>query len=106
MRKVRAMSPVDHAPDPAMLAKAETLVEALPSLQRYKGKTFVVKYGGHDLGHPAIARDLGDDVVSLKAISLHPIVVHDRRSVGSGQRFSCRAYLGGSRNLKNINITY
>ena len=49
----------DHAPDPAMLAKAETLTEALPYLQRYAGKTFVV----HQLsteGSEAI--DAQDDV--------------------------------------------
>ena len=36
--------------NPANLAKAETLTEALPYLQRYAGKTFVVKYGGHAMG--------------------------------------------------------
>ncbi|MGN6124316.1 MAG: acetylglutamate kinase, partial [Sphingomonas oligoaromativorans] len=41
----------DLLPDPAMLAKAETLTEALPYLQRYAGKTFVVKYGGHAMGN-------------------------------------------------------
>ena len=41
-----------HAPDAALLAKAETLIEALPYLQRYAGKTFVVKYGGHAMGDP------------------------------------------------------
>ena len=46
-----------HAHDPAMLAKAETLVEALPYLQRYAGRTFVVKYGGHAMGDPKAARD-------------------------------------------------
>lgn len=44
--------------DPAMLAKAETLTEALPYLQRYAGKTFVVKYGGHAMGDPELAHDL------------------------------------------------
>ena len=33
----------DHAPDPLMLAKAETLTDALPYMHRYAGKTFVVK---------------------------------------------------------------
>ena len=33
-----------QSPDPVMLAKAETLTEALPYLQRYAGRTFVVKY--------------------------------------------------------------
>jgi acetylglutamate kinase len=36
---------MSQAPDPRMLAKAETLAEALPYLQRYAGRTFVVKYG-------------------------------------------------------------
>ena len=39
-----------HDPTPEMMAKTETLVEALPYLQRYAGKIFVVKYGGHAMG--------------------------------------------------------
>lgn len=66
----------DHAPDPAMLAKAETLTEALPYLQRYAGATFVVKYGGHAMGDPELARDFAEDVVLLKAVGINPIVVH------------------------------
>lgn len=65
-----------HAPDPAMLAKAETLVEALPYLQRYAGQTFVVKYGGHAMGDPEAARDFAEDVVLLKAVGINPVVVH------------------------------
>ncbi len=59
-----------------MLAKAETLVEALPYLQRYAGKTFVVKYGGHAMGDPELARDFAEDVVLLKAVGINPVVVH------------------------------
>lgn len=66
----------DNAPDPALLAKAETLTEALPYLQRYAGKTFVVKYGGHAMGDPELARDFAEDVVLLKAVGINPIVVH------------------------------
>ncbi len=66
----------DHAPDPAMLAKAETLTEALPYLQRYAGKTFVVKYGGHAMGDAELARDFAEDVVLLKAVGINPVVVH------------------------------
>jgi acetylglutamate kinase len=66
----------DHAPPPAMLAKAETLVEALPYLQRYAGATFVVKYGGHAMGDPELARDFAEDVVLLKAVGINPVVVH------------------------------
>ncbi|MEO6717294.1 MAG: acetylglutamate kinase [Novosphingobium sp.] len=62
--------------DPLMLAKAETLVEALPYLQRYAGRTFVVKYGGHAMGDPELARDFAEDIVLLKAVGINPVVVH------------------------------
>ncbi|MBA3836208.1 MAG: acetylglutamate kinase [Sphingomonas sp.] len=65
-----------HAPSPELLAKAETLTEALPYLQRYKGATFVVKYGGHAMGDAELARDFAEDVVLLKAVGINPVVVH------------------------------
>jgi len=68
-------------PEPALLAptllnKAETLIEALPYLKRYEGRTFVVKYGGHAMGNAALARDFAADVVLLKAVGINPVVVH------------------------------
>ncbi|MGN6499279.1 MAG: acetylglutamate kinase [Tsuneonella sp.] len=60
----------------AMLAKAETLIEALPYFQRYAGRTFVVKYGGHAMGDPAAARDFAHDIVLLQAVGINPVVVH------------------------------
>jgi len=69
-----------HAPDDAqmqgLLAKAETLTEALPYMQRYAGKTFVIKYGGHAMGDPEAARNFAEDVVLLKAVGINPVVVH------------------------------
>ncbi|MBT0667887.1 acetylglutamate kinase [Novosphingobium profundi] len=62
--------------DPAMLAKAETLVDALPYMQRYAGRTFVVKYGGHAMGDPELAQDFAEDIVLLKAVGINPVVVH------------------------------
>jgi acetylglutamate kinase len=62
--------------DPNMLAKAETLTEALPYLQRYAGKTFVVKYGGHAMGDAGLARDFAADIVLLKAVGINVVVVH------------------------------
>jgi acetylglutamate kinase len=62
--------------DPIMLAKAETLTEALPYLQRYAGQTFVVKYGGHAMGDAGLARDFASDIVLLKAVGINPVVVH------------------------------
>lgn len=65
-----------HAPDPALLAKAETLTEALPYMQRYAGQTFVVKYGGHAMGDAEAARDFAADIVLLKAVGINPVVIH------------------------------
>jgi len=62
--------------DSALLAKAETLVDALPYMQRYAGRTFVVKYGGHAMGDPSLARDFAEDVALLKAVGINPVVVH------------------------------
>ncbi len=62
--------------NPVNLAKAETLTEALPYLQRYAGKTFVVKYGGHAMGDAALAQDFAADIVLLKAVGINPVVVH------------------------------
>ncbi len=66
----------DHTPPAALLEKAETLVEALPYLQRYAGQTFVVKYGGHAMGDPELARDFAEDVVLMKAVGINVVVVH------------------------------
>lgn len=67
---------MQNSHDPALLAKAETLVEALPYLQRYAGRTFVVKYGGHAMGDPDLAHDFAEDVVLMKAVGINPVVVH------------------------------
>ncbi len=57
-------------------AKAATLIEALPYFQRYAGRTFVVKYGGHAMGDPAAAREFAQDVVLLQTVGINPVVVH------------------------------
>ena len=60
----------------AAQAKAATLMEALPYLQRYAGRTFVVKYGGHAMGNEAAAAAFARDVVLLKQVGIDPVVVH------------------------------
>jgi acetylglutamate kinase len=45
-------------------------------MQRFSGKTFVVKYGGHAMGDAKAARDFAEDIVLLKAVGINPIVVH------------------------------
>jgi acetylglutamate kinase len=61
---------------PEWLAKATTLAEALPYIRRHSGATFVVKYGGHAMGDEHVAREFARDVVLLKQVGIHPIVVH------------------------------
>jgi acetylglutamate kinase len=58
------------------LAKAKTLAEALPYIQIYDRETVVVKYGGHAMGDTETARKFAADVVLLKLVGLHPVVVH------------------------------
>jgi acetylglutamate kinase len=52
------------------------LSEALPYLRRYAGATFVIKYGGHAMGDPALADLFAKDIVLLKQVGINPIVVH------------------------------
>jgi acetylglutamate kinase len=66
----------DHAPDPQDMVKTETLIEALPYLRKYAGKTFVIKYGGHAMGETRLAESFAQDIVLLKKIGIHPVVVH------------------------------
>jgi acetylglutamate kinase len=58
--------------DPTLIAKV--LAEAVPHWVRYAGKTVVVKYGGHAMG--AGGETFAQDVVLLRQLGMHPIVVH------------------------------
>jgi len=55
---------------------AQTLSEALPYIQRYAGQTIVVKYGGHAMVDETLAAMFARDVVLLKTLGLHPVIVH------------------------------
>jgi len=55
---------------------ARILSEALPFLQRYDDQVIVVKYGGHAMVDPELARMFARDIVMLKVCGLNPIVVH------------------------------
>ncbi|MFL6128242.1 MAG: acetylglutamate kinase [Mycobacteriales bacterium] len=58
------------------LAKAATLVEALPWLARFHGAVVVLKYGGNAMTDPALQRAFAEDVVFLRYAGLRPVVVH------------------------------
>lgn len=56
--------------------KAKILVEALPYIRRFYDKTIVIKYGGSTMEEERMKRSFALDVVLLKYIGLHPVVVH------------------------------
>jgi len=62
------------SPEPDPVVKAAVLAEALPYMRRYAGHTLVVKYGGHAMGEGG--NSFARDVVLLKQVGIHPIVVH------------------------------
>jgi len=68
-----AASPI--AADQA-LAAAQILTQALPYIQRYQGKCMVIKYGGNAMTEEALKRGFARDLVLMKLVGIHPIVVH------------------------------
>jgi acetylglutamate kinase len=58
------------------IQKAGVLVEALPYIREFTGKTVVIKYGGAAMEDPAIRRLTAEDIVLMKFVGLNPVVVH------------------------------
>jgi acetylglutamate kinase len=65
--------------------KAEALLEALPFIQRFRGQTFVIKYGGSAMEDDHLIERLLRDVVFLEAVGINPVLVH-----GGGKAISQR----------------
>jgi acetylglutamate kinase len=61
-----------------LIAKATTLLEALPYIQKFNGATFVIKYGGSfmDSTDPNVRDGVARDIVFLEAVEINPVVVH------------------------------
>ena len=55
---------------------AHVLTAALPYIQRYQGKTIVVKYGGNAMTEQRLKASFARDVVLMKLVGIHPIIVH------------------------------
>ena len=72
--------------------KASTLVEALPFIREHSGDTIVIKYGGHAMGDPKLAKSFARDIGLMKEVGISPVVVH-----GGGPQIAEK--------LKNKNIT-
>ena len=58
------------------LKTALTLSEALPYMRAFAGQTFVIKFGGHAMGKPALIHDFARDVMLIKQVGINPVVVH------------------------------
>ncbi|MFE3451102.1 acetylglutamate kinase [Nonomuraea sp. NPDC059194] len=58
------------------LAKASTLIEALPWLARFSGATVVIKYGGNAMTEQSLKEGFAEDIVFLRYAGLKPVVVH------------------------------
>ena len=56
--------------------KASTLVEALPFIRQHSGDTIVIKYGGHAMGNPKLAKSFAKDIGLMKEVGIFPVVVH------------------------------
>ncbi len=59
-----------------LIAKAEILIEALPYIKKFSGKTFVIKYGGQAMVSDALKKSIILDIILLKYIGINPVVVH------------------------------
>ena len=68
------------------------LIEALPYIRQFNGKTVVIKYGGAAMTDPALRSSTAKDIALMKFVGMNPIVVH-----GGGPAIN--------RNLKRLNIT-
>jgi acetylglutamate kinase len=59
-----------------LIEKAGTLMDALPYIRAFWGKTFVIKYGGHAMESPQLAEGFARDVILLKYVGMNPVIVH------------------------------
>lgn len=73
------MSNVSH------LARTESLIEALPFIQKYRGQLFVIKYGGSAMEDEHTVERLLRDVVFLEAVGINPVLIH-----GGGKAITSR----------------
>jgi acetylglutamate kinase len=58
------------------IKKADILIEALPYIQTFRGRVIVAKYGGSAIDHAAAMRGILQDLVFLRAVGIHPVLVH------------------------------
>ena len=67
--------------------QARTLVEALPYIQKFTGKTIVIKYGGNAMTSQELRRDVCRDIILLQLVGIRVAVVHVLEKIGHASRF-------------------
>ena len=70
------MTPMPSKQRADLVAKANTLIEALPWLAEYAGETVVIKYGGNAMTDESLKRAFAEDIVFLRRVGVKPVVVH------------------------------
>lgn len=59
-----------------IVKKASILVESLPYIKKFSGKTFVIKYGGHAMENEELKFGFAEDITLLKFVGINPVIVH------------------------------
>jgi acetylglutamate kinase len=59
-----------------LIKKANVLIEALPYIRTFRGKTVVIKYGGHAMTDGSLKERFAQDIVLLKYVGLNPVIIH------------------------------
>ena len=67
------------------IQKASVLIEALPHIQRFRGETVIVKFGGSSMDNPEVVRDILEDIAFMSCVGLRPVIVH-----GGGKAINAR----------------
>jgi acetylglutamate kinase len=83
-------------------SRMETLIEALPYLQKYRGQTFVIKYGGSAMEDDSVVASMLQDVVFLEAVGINPVLIH-----GGGKAITSRMKEAGipARFVNGLRVT-
>jgi acetylglutamate kinase len=84
------------------IQKASVLIEALPHIQRFRGETIVVKFGGSSMDNPDIVRDILEDIAFMSCVGMRPVIVH-----GGGKAINARLKKQGLQAafLKGLRVT-
>src|SRR5258705_3787004 len=112
-------------PIPELVERAELLIEALPYIRAFQGKTLVIKYGGAAMEQADLKEQFAKDVLLLRLVGIRPVIVHGGgpqigalmkrlgqearflggiRGTGGGKVQSVENVLGGKINQENLGL--